>query len=77
LSKNFDELEFQFDWRPLFNTLLETLSDNDLKTEMKSLSDKFGNFFEIIQKLLYKINKFFPKGEALNIFNELKPNLCI
>ena len=48
--------------------MLSLFLDSDSYYEMFALSSKKHSFYGLIEKVMLKLNKFFPQGSAIEIF---------
>ncbi|CAI2384075.1 unnamed protein product [Moneuplotes crassus] len=71
---NYNKLDLILDWRPCFNLLYAIFENPEVKMEMYSLSQKLP-FYDLVEKVYLKMNKFFKQGSAEEIYKEVKPFL--
>ena len=75
IQSNYNKLMFEVDWKLWFNTMLSLFLDSDSYYEMFALSSKKHSFYGLIEKVMLKLNKFFPQGSAIEIFEAWRPHL--
>ena len=55
LNINYEELDLQFDWKPVYNTIFAVTAKKKLHAILQTFSDNHGNIYNKFEEICYKL----------------------